>query len=183
MNNFFPPSEKCMMILVDVQERLIKAMNEDKYRHKLVTAVKIMNEMRVPIISTEQYPKGLGKTIPEIKETFTEKSKVFAKTSFPCWGEVEFAKAVTARPEKNLIIVGMESHVCVLQTVLEAIERGYNVIIPADCVCSRSEYDKEIALNLMRDAGATITTIESIAFSWLGDAKNPSFKAISKLIV
>lgn len=183
MKDFLPAAEKCMMVVVDVQERLMQAMNDQKYRPKMVTAVKIMNEMNVPVITTEQYPKGLGATIPEIKELFSEKSLIFEKTDFSCFGAVEFAKAVTARPEKNLIIIGMESHVCVLQTVLNAIKRGYNVIIPADCVSSRSEYDKKMALKLMREAGATITTLESIAFSWLKSAKHPSFKTISKLII
>ncbi len=183
MKELFPAPEKCMMVVVDIQERLIKAMDEDKYRKKMVAAVKIMNEMKVPIVTTEQYPKGLGHTIPEIKELYTEKNLVFEKTAFPCFGEIEFTKAITSRPEKTLIFIGMESHVCVLQTVLNALERGYNVIVPADCVCSRSEYDKEIALQLMRQSGATVTTIESIAFAWLKDAKHPSFKTISKLIV
>lgn len=183
MKNFFPPSEKCLMVVVDIQERLIKAMNEDKYRQKMTTSVKIMNEMKVPVVVTEQYPKGLGNTIPEIREILNSKSRIIEKTDFSCFGEIEFAKAITARPEKNLIIIGMESHVCVLQTVLDSIKRGYNVIVPIDCVSSRSEQDKEVALNLMQEAGATLTTIESIAFAWLKTAKHPSFKTISKLIV
>jgi len=178
-----PDPKQCTLIVIDIQERLIKAMDQNRYQPKMVTAVKIANTLGIPTIATEQYPRGLGETISEIKEALPTDSQTFEKTSFPCWGAEGFKNAVDQIANKTLIIIGMESHVCVLQTVLEALKEGYKVLIPVDGVCSRNELDKKYALKEMQQAGATLTTIERLAFGWLKDAKHPDFKTISKLIV
>ncbi|MCK5834892.1 MAG: isochorismatase family protein, partial [Lentisphaeria bacterium] len=177
-----PESKQCTLIVVDIQERLIKAMDENRYQHKMVTTVKIASALGIPTVVTEQYPRGLGETILEIKEALPAETQTFEKTTFPCWGAEGFKSAVDHIGNKTLIVIGMESHVCVLQTVLEALEEGYEVLIPVDCVCSRNELDKKYALKEMQQAGATLTTIERLAFGWLKGAKHPDFRTISKLI-
>ncbi len=179
----FPDLSNCTLIVVDIQERLIKAMDEEKYRKKMITSVNIANTMELPLVVTEQYPRGLGNTIEEIKDILLPNVPVLEKTTFPCWGAPGFVEAVEKTKADVLVVIGMESHVCVLQTVLEAIERGFKVVVPVDCVSSRNELDKTFALAQMKDAGAMLTTLEALAFSWLKGAKHPNFRAISKLIV
>ena len=179
----FPDVSNCALVVVDIQERLIKAMDENKYRKKMITSVNIANEMELPLVVTEQYPRGLGNTIEEIKEILLPSVEVLEKTSFSCWGATGFVEAVKNTEATVLVVIGMESHVCVLQTVLEAVERGYKVVVPVDCVSSRSELDKTMALEQMKEAGVMLTTLEALAFSWLKGAKHPSFRTISKLIV
>lgn len=174
--------EDAIFTLIDVQEKLVRPMNMERYGKKFTQAIKLMNTLGVHTVVTEQYPAGLGETIPEIKALLTEKTSVYPKTAFSCWQEVAYAKHITARPEKTLIIGGMEAHVCVLETVLNALDRGYQVIVLADVVCSIDEYDKEVALDLMRSAGAVVTTLQSLVFHWVADAKAPEFKAVSKIV-
>ena len=178
-----PEPKQCTLIVIDIQERLIKAMDDNQYRQKMITAVKIANVLNIPTVATEQYPRGLGDTILELKEALPTDTKILEKTTFSCWGAEGFKESIENTNNKTLIVIGMETHVCVLQTVLEAIELGYTVLIPVDCVSSRSEQDKEYALKEMHQAGATLTTIERLAFGWIKGAKHTDFKAISKLIV
>ena len=183
MSNIFPEVEKSLVILVDVQERLVKAMDEERFLPQMQKAVEVFNALKIPTVVTEQYPRGLGHTIAPIKDVLSDRTNIIEKSSFSCWGEVEFAKTVASRPEKNLIIIGMEAHVCVLQTVVEAIKRGYNVIVPQDCVCSRTEDNRQNGLDLMLEAGATISNLETVAFGIMKDSKHAAFRAVSKLIV
>ena len=178
-----PESEQCTLIVIDIQERLIKAMDENRYRHKMVTAIKIADVLNLPTVVTEQYPRGLGETISEIKTALPTETKTLEKTTFSCWGAEGFKNSVEKTKNKTLVVVGMETHVCVLQTVLEALQLDYEVLIPVDCVSSRNELDQKYALKEMLQAGAVLTTIERLAFGWLKDAKHPNFRAISKLIV
>ncbi len=183
MCNLFPEVEKTLVILVDVQERLIKAMDEDRYLPEITKAVEAFSALKIPTVVTEQYPRGLGHTVESLANVLPERTQIIEKSSFSCWGELEFAKTVASRPEKNLIILGMEAHVCVLQTVVEAIGRGYNVIIPQECVCSRKEENRQNGLELMREAGAVISNLETIAFGIMKNSKHSAFKTVSKLIV
>ena len=182
MLNYPPLPEDSIFVVVDIQERICKVMDMDRYQQKMINSTSIMQTLNIPTVVTQQYTKGLGSTICEIADQLPKKAEHFEKSTFSCWGSVDFAKWVTARPEKTLIMIGMETHVCVQQTALEAIERGYSVILLADAVCSRSEYDKEISIQLMRDSGVKVTTSESLSLSWLKDSKHPHFRTISKII-
>ncbi|MGL4853689.1 MAG: isochorismatase family protein [Lentisphaeria bacterium] len=179
-NKNWPLAENSLAIFIDVQEKLVKLMDE-KYQYQIEKWCKIAEQLRISSVITEQYSKGLGSTIASVAE-YNKKSPVFDKVSFSCWKHTEFAKYVSARPERNLVILGMEAHICVLQTVKESLERGYNVFVLADCICSRDESEKELAVAIMRDWGATIVSSEILTFNWLGSAEHRSFKTISKWI-
>ena len=179
----FPESRNCVLVVVDVQERLCPAMSsfEDALA-AMRRALQVAGILGVDTVITEQYPRGLGPTIPAIHEVVPSSVPVLTKTSFSCWGADGFQAALEKRGAKALVLVGMETHVCVQQTALEAIERGYEVVLLADAVCSRRPQDRECALDLMRVQGVGVTTSEALVFSWLGDAKHPCFKAVSAVV-
>lgn len=172
------------LITVDIQERLAPSVyNPEEVVSRAAVLLRGAAELGVPVIATEQYPKGLGNTIPAITETFDpEKSVVVAKTSFSVFGEEKFREELAKAAPHTLIFCGIESHVCVLQSVFDALEAGYPVIVAADAVSSRKEAEKLLALETMRQAGAWVLSTETILFTLLKNSLHPSFKAISKLI-
>ena len=178
-----PVIQDPLLVMVDMQERLVPAMTGGE---ELVARVKILLqgavELKVPVIATEQYPKGLGPTLPGISELFPEGTPVPAKTSFSVFGEPEFRTALGRRRPHTLIFCGIETHVCVLQSVFDAIEEGFPVILAADAVSSRKSSDVALALEAARQAGSWVLSTESILFLLLKNSLNPSFKAVSKLI-
>ncbi len=174
--------EGVVWVLIDVQERLVKAMSEfAPVRDTQRRALRIAQILKTDVLVTEQYPQGLGPTIPELREVLPPNPRVFSKTTFGCWGCAEFANAIDATRPRHLLILGMEAHVCVQQTVLGALERGYNPVLIADGICSRKAFDRDTAFELMRHAGATVTTLEAAVFNLLRDAAHPQFKEVSKL--
>lgn len=179
----FPESRNCMLVVVDVQERLCPAMSSfDDALVMMRRALRTADILDVDILVTEQYPRGLGATIPAILEVVPSSVPVLGKTTFSCWGADGFLAALEGRGTRALVLIGMETHVCVQQTALEAVERGYEVVLLADAVCSRRPQDRECALELMRTRGVSVTTFESLVFSWLTDSKHPCFKAVSALV-
>lgn len=179
-----PNAANPVIIAVDLQERLMPTMyNTEEITARAKVLLSGAAEIGVPVIATEQYPQGLGSTIPEIAETFVpEKSSVIAKTSFSVFGEEAFCNALRERHPSTLIFCGVETHVCILHSVFNALEAGYNVIIAADAVSSRKEAEKLLALESARQAGAWVLSTESILFSLLKNSRHPAFKAVSKLI-
>jgi nicotinamidase-related amidase len=181
MNNL-NPNDNCL-ILVDMQEKLQKAMsNVSQCIENQELLLKAAGILEIDSIVTEQYPKGLGKTIDELKCLLPEKTPVIEKTSFSCFGESAFRTALKSKSRKTLIVCGIEAHVCVQQTVLDLLAEAYEVVIPADALTSRNELDCRLALETMRQAGAFVTSTEAIIFMLLRDAKHPEFRTISKLI-
>ena len=178
--NCFDPA----LICVDFQERLVPSVcNSDEVVGRAKVLLNGAAELGVPVIATEQYPKGLGNTIPEIAETFVpEKSAVVAKTSFSVFGEEKFREELAKVKPHCLIFCGVESHVCVLHSVFDALEAGYPVIVAADAISSRTEAEKLLAIETLRQAGAWVLSTETILFMLLKNSLHPSFKAISKLI-
>ncbi|MBQ9753771.1 MAG: isochorismatase family protein [Lentisphaeria bacterium] len=178
--NCFDPA----LITVDLQERLVPSVyNPDEVVSRATVLLKGAAELGVPVIATEQYPKGLGNTIPAIAELFVpEKTVVVAKTSFSVFGEEKFREELANLSPHTLIFCGIETHVCVLHSVFNALEAGYPVIIAADAVSSRKESEKLLALETARQAGAWLLSTESILFMLLKNSLHPSFKAVSKLI-
>ena len=172
------------IITVDLQERLVPAMfNPEEVTARASVLLRGAAEMGVRIIATEQYPKGLGNTLPVIAEAFTPgKSAVIEKNAFSVFGEEKFRAELAVNRPHSLIFCGVESHVCVLQSIFDAIEEGFPVIVAADAVSSRKESDKILALEAARQAGAWVLSTESILFMLLKDSKHPAFKAVSKLI-
>jgi len=174
--------EDTAVAVIDVQEKLVVAMDEDVYDDMLSNTVKLVKGARVlglPVIATQQYTRGLGATVKELAEDIEGHVE---KVTFSCCGEPSFNEQLKAKGIKNIVITGMETHVCVLQTVLDLLDAGYNVHVAADAVCSRSEFNWQIALDMMEKAGAVITCAESVLFMLLGQAGTPEFKEISKLV-
>ena len=164
------------LLVIDVQERLVAAMPA---RESMIRATNILLEaatrLEIPVTVTEQYPKGLGSTVAEVAANIPAGATRMEKTCF------SGADAVAqARPQ--VVIAGMEAHVCVLQTALELVASGREVYVVADAVCSRGEANYRNALDRMHDAGVIVTNTESVLFEWLRDAAHEQFRALSKLI-
>ena len=174
--------DQSILVVVDVQERLFPHIYEnDILEHKINTLIKGCQSLQVPLVVTEQYTKGLGETIPSIKET-TSGTKSIEKMAFSCCGEANFVMKVEEHYKENVILCGIESHVCVLQTSLDLLKSGHQPVVIADAVSSRNPYDKEIALRRMEMEGVRISTVESILFELCKVSGTDVFKEISKLV-
>ncbi len=171
------------LVIIDMQARLTVAMPPEamqaaiKNSEILATAAAMLE---VPILLTEQYPKGLGHTVPELLALLPNVHAV-EKTVFSCMAAPTFSRQLSG-DRTQLILTGIEAHVCVLQTALDLIAVGKQVFVAEDAIVSRNPANKANALARMRDAGCIITNTESIVFEWLGKAEGDAFKAISKLI-
>jgi nicotinamidase-related amidase len=175
-----------LLLVVDVQERLVPAM-EDAARTRMERGIGVLLEaaalLKVPTLASEQYPKGLGPTVPAVATMLARLGVTPAeKTIFSAAEVPSIARAIARRAPRAIVVVGMEAHVCVLQTVRDLVARGHTVHVPHDGVASRSGLDREAAMRAMERMGAWPTSSESIAFDWLGEATGEAFKAISKKV-
>lgn len=170
-------------VVIDVQERLFPHIHEhNALTAKVDTFIRGMQILNLPLFVTEQYTKGLGKTISSIQTSLGDYYTPIEKIDFSCCGVDEFMESLDNLGRKQIILTGIETHVCVLQTAMDLVEHKYTPIIVADCVSSRRINDKMIALERMRDAGCIITTVESILFELCAVAGNDTFKQISQLV-
>jgi nicotinamidase-related amidase len=175
-------AENSRLLIVDVQEKLLALIPvAERLTHncrRLLDGAKILS---VPAFGTEQYPQGLGRTTPQLAERL---GPLPSKVAFSCVPVLEWGEAAQLADDRDQVVVaGMETHVCVLQTVFDLIAAGFRVYVPADAVASRSEMDWRIALDRMASSGATVTTVESVLFEWCQKAGTPAFKEIQKLII
>lgn len=131
---------------------------------------------------TEQYPKGLGATEPEISALLPKHSTSFEKTCFSCTSTENFMQLLSQKKHKQVILAGMEAHICVLQTAIQLLAADYQVFVLADAICSRHKKHYKTALQRMTQAGAIVCHTESILFEWLGDARHECFKELSGLL-
>ena len=178
-----PTVESSMLVLIDLQQKLVPAMAEPENTvGKSALLLRGAGELGLDVLVSEQYPQGLGNTVPLISTWLPDTAPVVAKKSFSVFGEPELVKVINAKKRKTLIFAGVETHVCVLQSVLDAIAAGYEVIVVSDAVCSRKIADRDAALAVMRQAGAWVLTVETVLFMLLRSAGNPAFKSISKLV-
>ena len=179
----YPAVDNTVCVVVDIQTKLLPAMNDpENVLNRAQMLVKGMNDLGVPVVVTEQYPQGLGNTVPELAELFAENTPVIAKTSFSCFGEEAFVNAVDIEKRPVMVICGIESHVCVTQTALDALNAGFKVFIAADAVNSRKQADIDTALSFLQHAGCNVVSSEAILFMLLKSARHPNFKAVSKLV-
>jgi len=173
--------DESRLLIVDMQEKLLPVINDQEAVLanclKLIKAAKILE---VPATVTEQYPKGLGPTVSAIAERLPHGPE---KIEFSCLNCLDW-NSTAADPEGRfkVVVAGIESHVCVLQTVLDLLSQGFRVFVAADAVGSRKPLDREIALQRMASSGAVITTTESVLFEWCERAGTPEFKEISRLV-
>lgn len=174
-------ADAAQLVIVDIQTRLSAAM-EEKVRAQVLRNAGILLEaaaaLQVPVSYTEQYPKGLGATEAELAARLDPDTRI-EKTTFSSCGAAGFEQAVTRR---QVVLAGMESHVCVLQTALELHALGRQVFVVEDAVCSRRKASHKNALARLRQAGVIVTSTESVLFEWLRDARHEQFKAVSQLI-
>jgi nicotinamidase-related amidase len=174
--------EQTAGLIIDIQEKLIPHIYkyESVIAHTaiLIQGLKILD---IPVIVTQQYTKGLGVTIPSISDTIGNYAPV-EKISFSCCDEPAFMKRLSQLGGKNIIIAGIEAHVCVLQTVLDLLDNDYVPVVVENCISSRKNRDKKIAVERMRKEGAIITTYESVLFELTRFAGTDVFKQISRLV-
>ena len=157
----YPTIDNSVCVIVDIQAKLLPAMCEpEMVLNRAQMLVNGMNEMGVPVVVTEQYPQGLGNTVPELDALFNDQTEVFAKTSFSCFGEAAFSEVMDVETHPVMIIAGIESHVCVAQTALDALNAGFKVFIASDAVSSRKSADVDTALKMLRHAGCTVASSE-----------------------
>jgi nicotinamidase-related amidase len=173
-----------VLVIVDVQERLFNAMDAER-REDMIRNIKILvqggRRLGLPMLVTEQYPKGLGSTLPELRQLVPDTAP-FEKTAFSCCAADGFADRVRSTGAEDVILAGMEAHVCVLLTALDLLRAGYRVTIAADAVCSRTRANVELGLGEARQAGAVVSSTETIVFRLLGRADTEAFREISKLL-
>ena len=169
--------------VVDLQERLVPTQSSPE---ELLKRVRIMLEgaraLEIPLIAAQQYPKGLGPLVPEVKELLPENTFIADKITFSCFASPEFREAAEKLNRRRMILLGVETHVCVLQTALDALKLGYEVYLVEDCTDSRHVSDRAAGIALMRESGVKIVTSEMLLFRLLHDAGHPAFKTISRLV-
>ncbi|MDZ4142833.1 MAG: isochorismatase family protein [Methylotenera sp.] len=183
ISNLTTKADLSQLILVDMQTRLIAVMPQEASQVTIKNAgilAQAAAMLEVPIILTEQYPKGLGNTASEIL-AFLPDTKPVEKLTFSCVAEPKFSRQLT-RDRSQAVLAGMEAHICILQTAMSLLATGKQVFVAEDAIISRDQANKANAIARMRDAGCIISNTESIVFEWLGKAEGDAFKAISKLI-
>lgn len=171
-----------VLVVIDVQDKLLAKIPAAR---PLVANVAFLldaaNQLEVPVRATEQYPKGLGPTTAEVARRLP--AGVPPKTAFSCCGAEMFLEELHMLQRPNVVLAGMETHVCVLHTALDLLDAGLHVFLPVDALAARSAVDHDTALRRLEQAGAVLTTAESTAFEWVADAAHPRFKAVSKLVI
>ncbi len=175
--------ENTTLVLVDMQEKLINGgmYRKDKMLKKQELMLKSAKELGLSIIVTEQYTDGLGYTIDKFQELI-ENCPIVEKTTFSCCGEPVFNKTLAKKRNENILLIGIEAHICIQQTALDLLEKGYSVYVLTDAVTSRAKNDKEVATAYMQSKGINIITVEAVIFELLKDSKHLSFKEISTFV-
>lgn len=170
------------LIVIDMQERLVPAMQAPARTIKNTRLlIKTAERLGVPIMLTEQYPKGLGRTVKEVT-TAGKNLPIYEKTHFSCMADKSFAAAFRAQDRRQAIIAGMEAHVCVMQTAAELMDEGFEVFVVTDATSSRTLESENACLHRLQAIGAGIVTTEMVVFEWLGQAGTPAFKDLLPLI-
>lgn len=175
--------DRSVVVIVDVQDKLTPAMPPEalerlvKYARALIHAGKVLG---MPVLASEQYPKGLGRTLPQLAELLP--AKPLEKVHFSCGADAAFQRSLENTGRKQVILAGMEGHVCVFQTARDLVAMGFDVHVCADAVTSRTEEHRTRGLNLCERAGAVVTTAETAIFDLLSQAATPEFKAVASWV-
>ncbi len=172
-------SSDALIIMIDMQEKLVKATNaenEVKQAEKIIKAAEILD---IPVLVSEQYPKGLGQTVEVLKN---DKQKYVEKTSFSLLKEETAVDMIKLFHKKQIVLFGIETHICVYQTAMDLIKKGYEVYLIKDACKSRKEYEYNTGIDLMRQNGVKISCVEIALFEFLESSKHPHFKEVQQLI-
>jgi nicotinamidase-related amidase len=173
---------KAGLVVVDIQERLLPAMHErERVLQNALRLVKGAGVLNLPVLVTEQYPRGIGRTVSELAEAIPEFSSM-EKTAFSCCGAKKFVPSLASKNVRDVVLCGIEAHVCVCQTALDLLDQGFGVFVVADAISSRTQENCHTGIERMRDAGATIVSTEMILFELLEEAGTDQFKKILELI-
>jgi len=180
-NPFLASAADTALLVVDVQEKLFHmTIRHEAVERDILFLLDVAAVLNLPIITTEQYPKGLGGTIPTIATKLT--GPRYDKLTFSCCGNRDVVEFFHREARPKIIVVGIETHVCVQQTCLDLLNENFRVFLPVDAVSCRYPMDHHVALRRMENAGVTLTTAEALAFELCGCSGTPEFKAISKLV-
>ncbi len=185
MASLFDP-ETTGLLVIDIQEKLWPFIHDkEEVLSKTLAAIDVAGHLELPILVTEQYVKGLGPTIPQVKEALDRWGayRPMEKTAFSCFGEPTFVEKFEQSAIETLVVLGIEGHVCVMQTALEALDRGIDVFYMAEAIGSRSARHKKEAVKRVRDAGALVGSVEMFAFEAMRSSTHPAFKQVQKIIV
>ena len=175
-------TDNIVFFVIDVQDRLVGMLkNSEEIAKNNSILTKTAKILGVPVIATEQYPQGLGSTILEVRENL-DQSNIFEKVTFSAFEVDSVKQKLSTLGRKNIVLTGIETHICVYQTALALMESGYNVYVVKNAVSSRKTKDYRTALELMRDFGAKLTCVETVLFELLKSSKHPNFKEIQALI-
>ena len=172
-------ADQCALLVVDIQEKLLPPIvNREPLIKNAQLLLRLAGILKLPVLATTQYAKGLGDTVPQIAELFPAKTHAFDKTEFGCFGNEAFCAATKSLPgsRSTLLLCGMETHICVMQTALGALANGYNVHVASDAVGSRAEWNWKVGLDRMKEAGAVISSTETILYELMGGSGTPIFK-------
>lgn len=179
-------SSSSVLLLVDVQEKLVATLEADARDRLLATCGLLLDAAQVlgvPVVVSEQYPKGLGKTVTQLAERLARMGVApLPKVTFDAFGEPSIARVVAAKSPRQVVVAGMETHICVFQTVRELVRRDYETYVVSDAVASRTNDNRQAGLRLCETAGAFVSVAEAVIFDWTARAGTDSFKAISKLV-
>ena len=173
------------LLIVDIQIQLGQAMPKKVLNRVVSNSVLLARSatlLDVPILHTEQYPQGLGSTVAEMTEVLPDSAQLFEKTAFSCVGAAGFTDALGEPGRHQIVIAGMEAHVCVLQTALDLVANNYQVYVVEDAVCSRRLENYQNALDRLRQSNVSIVRAESVIFEWVVDSRHEQFKAIQTLV-
>ncbi|MBB2182299.1 isochorismatase family protein [Lachnospiraceae bacterium MD1] len=176
-------AEDTIALIIDFQERLVPVMdNKEALLHNTEILMKGLVTLGIPMIVTQQYTKGIGMTVPILANAYGDNFEYYDKVTFSCAEDEAILKKIEESGKRNIIVCGVEAHICVLQTVIDLLERGYHVILVEDCIGSRKQNDRLIATQRAAAEGALLTTYEAILFELTRVAKTDTFKEISRLI-
>lgn len=183
--DFLPDPASCSLLVIDIQEKLSAAMPGDTGPRVIRNAsilIESAREFHLPVLASEQYPRGLGHTVPEIKALLPEGLPPVEKVSFSCCSVPGIQSQLAQIDQHGIILCGLETHVCVLQTALDLLQSGRRVYIAADACASRAKQNWRFGLDMMRQAGAVIASTEILVFGLLRAAGTDQFKRISRLV-
>ena len=176
---------KSALLVVDVQTHLTAVMPAKvlaRLQRNIGLLLNAASLHDIPVFATEQYPQGLGTLEEAIIRLLPENARRYEKTSFACTGAEGLLGDLESTGRKQVIIAGMEAHICVMQTTIELLNNGYDVFVVVDAICSRHRESYETALTRLRTAGATILDAESVLFEWVRDARHEHFKALQAMV-
>lgn len=183
MSNRLLDRDNSFLLIIDIQEKFLPVIdNIQQVIDNTAILIQAAEKLEIPIVVSEQFPRGLGSTVETLKQLLPEKTRTFEKTSFSCLGDLRLTNYIKSLRRQQVIIVGIEAHICVNQTVHHFLECGFTPHVIADAVTSRAQQNRDIALQKMNVSGAVISSVETALFELLRGSTHPLFRPIQKLI-